>query len=502
MRQTLHIFKKDVRHLWFEIAVAITVVAAFTFTGARRALWLVHPATNRTAAWTLVMILLPLAWWTLIARVIHDEALPGDSQFWITRPYSWKSLLGAKALFILAFINIPMLLADGVIVRAYGLPLGIEMPGLLWSQVLIAIVFILPIAALSALTTGFVQLIFAVLTPCVITLGIAIVAPEVVLGGFFSGSDWVKTYYVFLLMSVAASGILVWQYSMRRTAAARSLALAAGILAVLGMTLIPWSAAFRIQSWFSKQRLDQSLVHVDFDSANRWLTRAVIVEGGGRVRVELPLTITGLPAGMIAKPEGFSVDLQAPDGAMWQADQLPLRIASKMGQKFSLEATVDSAFYRRVKDEPLKVRGSVYMTLFGNRQTVRVPFGDRSVPVPRVGVCSASGGANGQSYFLICSSAFRFPPVLFSYSFKQSAKEAVQDVWSSTEPRRPISYSPFPAELGISPVSQDFTFSTVAVPLSEARVDTVEPLAHIRRNLEINNLRLGDFEVRPAPVSP
>ena len=501
MRQALHIFKKDVRHLWFEIAVVITVVAAFTFTGARRAQWLADPVTNRIAAWTLVLILLPLAWWTLIARVVHDEVLPGDSQFWITRPYSWKSLLGAKGLFILAFINLPMLLADGVIVRAYGLPLGIEMPGLLWSQVLLTIAFILPIAALSALTTGFVQLIFAVLTPCVITLGVAIVAPEVVLGGFFSGSDWVKTYYVFLLMSVAASGILVWQYSMRRTAAARSLAVAAGILAVLGMTLIPWPAAFRIQSWLSKQRVDQSLVRVDFDSGNRWLTRAVI-EGGDRVRVELPLTITGLPAGMIAKPEGFSVDLQAPDGAMWQADQLPLRIASKMGQKFSLEATVDSAFYRRVKDEPLKVRGSVYMTLFGNRQTVRVPFGDRSVPVPRVGVCSASGGANGQRYFLICSSAFRFPPVLFSYSFKQSAKEAGQDVWSSTGPRRPISYSPFPAELGISPVSQDFTFSTVAVPLSEARVGTVEPLAHIRRNLEIDNLRLGDFEVRPAAVLP
>ncbi len=500
MRQALHIFKKDVRHLWFEIAVVITVVAAFTFTGARRALWLVDPATNRIAAWTLVMILLPLAWWTLIARVIHDEALPGDSQFWITRPYSWKSLLGAKALFILAFISLPMLLADGVIVRAYGLPLWAELPGLLWSQVLLAIVFVLPIAALSALTTGFVQLIFAILTPCVIALGVAIVAPEVVLGGFLGGSDWVKTYYVFLLISVAASGILVWQYSMRRTAAARSLAVAAGILAVLGMTLIPWSAAFRIQSWLSKQRVDQSLVRVDFDSGNRWLTRAVI-EGGDRVRVELPLNITGLPTGMIAKSEGFSVDLQAPDGAMWQADQLPLRIASKMGQKFSLEATVEGAFYRRVKGEPLKVRGSLYMTLLGNRQTVRVPFGDRSVHVLRVGVCSASGGANRQSHFLICSSAFRFPPVLVSYRFIESAKEAVQDVWSSTESRRAISYSPFPAELGISPVSQDFTFSTVPAPLSEARVDTVEPLAHIRRNFEIDNLRLGDFEVRPASVS-
>src|SRR6266513_4574279 len=308
MRQALHIFKKDVRHLWFEIAVAITVVGAFTFTGARRALWLVDPATNRTAAWTLAMILLPLAWWTLIARVIHDEALPGDSQFWITRPYSWKSLLGAKALFILAFISLPMLLADGVIVRAYGLPLWAELPGLLWSQVLLAIVFVLPIAALSALTTGFVQLIFAILTPCVIALGVAIVAPEVVLGGFLGGSDWVKTYYMFLVISVAASAILFWQYSVRRTAAARSLAVAAGILAVLGMTLIPWSAAFRIQSWLSKQRVDQSLVHVDFDSGNRWLIR-VVIEGGDRVRIELPLDITGLTPSMFARPEGFFVHL-------------------------------------------------------------------------------------------------------------------------------------------------------------------------------------------------
>jgi hypothetical protein len=501
MRQALHIFKKDVRHLWFEIAVAITVVGAFTFTGARRALWLVDPATNRTAAWTLVMILLPLAWWTLIARVLHDEALPGDTQFWITRPYSWKSLLGAKALFILAFINIPMLLADGVIVRAYGLPLGAEMRALLWSQVLIAIVFILPIAALSALTTGFVQLIFAILTPCVTALGVAILAPEVVLGGFWSGSGWVKTYYAYLVIAVAASAILVWQYSTRRTAAGRFLAVAAGILAVLGMTLIPWSIAFGLQSWLSKHRVDQSLVHVDFDSRNRWLTR-VLIEGGDRVRVELPFDITGLPPGMIPRPEGFSVHLQAPDGTIWQADQVLPWNAGKMGQKFSLEATVDGAFYRKVKDEPLKVRGSLYMTLFGNWQAVRIPFGDRSVPVPRVGVCSASGGAHRQSYFLICSSAFRFPPVLVSYSFIPSAKEAVQDVWSSTEPRRPISYSPFPAELGISPVSQDFTFATVQVPLAEARVDTVEPLAHIRRNFEIDNLRLGDFEVRPAPVSP
>jgi len=501
MRQALHIFKKDVRHLWLEIAVAITVVAAFGFTGARRASWLADPVTNRTAAWTMVLILLPLSWWTLIARVIHGETLPGDRQFWITRPYSWKSLLGAKALFILALINLPMFLADIAIVRAYGLhPLGAELPGLLWSQVLLTIVFVLPVAALSALTGGFVQLILAILAPCVIALAVAIVLPEVVLGGFWGGSEWIRAYYVFLVISLAAPVIVVWQYSTRRTAAARFLSVAAAMLAVLGIAPIPWSAAFKIQSWFSKRSVEQSLAHVDFDSSGRWLTRAVM-ERGDRVRVELPLNVTPLPPGMSAKPEGFSVQLEAPDGAKWHSDQVLVSDPRDMGQRFSLSATVDGAFYKKVKDQPIRVRGSVYLTIFGNRQTARVPLGDQLVPVPRVGVCTASGGGNRQSYFLGCSSAFRFPAVLVSYRLIQSTSEGNGDVWTSAEPR-PISYSPFPAEPGIIPVSQDFTFSIPRVPSSEARVDTVEPLAYIQRNFEIDNLRLGDFQRDATPLSP
>jgi hypothetical protein len=500
MRQALHILKKDMRHLWFEIAVSIFVVAAFTFTAARRAHWLQDPGTNRIGAWTLVLILLPLIWWTLIARVIHDEPIPGDNQFWITRPYSWKSLLVAKALFLFAFINLPMFLADIIILRAYGLhPLGTEFPGLLWSQVLLVTVCILPIAALSALTSGFVQLIFAVLTPCVIALGVAIVAPTAVIGGFLGGSEWVKTYYIFLIIAVGTAAILLWQYSTRRTAAARLLAIAAATLAVLGLALIPGPAVFKIQSWFSKQTVQQSVPHVEFDSTNKWLTRAVI-ERGNRVRVELPLNITALPPGTSAKPEGFSLQLQAPDGTTSRIDQVPLHYVSNMNQKFSLQFTLDESFYGKVKDAPLTIHGSLYLTLFGDRQSARIPFGDHLVTVPNVGVCSSSAASN-RSYFLMCTSAFRFPRLLVSYRFIQSSKDATQEASTSTQPR-PISYSPFPAEAGINPVSQDFTFSTAPAPLSEARVDTIEPLASIQRIFTINNLRLADYEVPPAPAQP
>ena len=107
--------------------------------------------------------LLPLAAWILIARVIHAEALPGDRQFWRTRPYEWKSLLGAKALFILAFVSVPVLLTDILILLVYGFPLLPNLSGLLWSQLLLTVSLALPAAALASITVGLAQLVLTIL---------------------------------------------------------------------------------------------------------------------------------------------------------------------------------------------------------------------------------------------------------------------------------------------------------------------------------------------------
>jgi hypothetical protein len=103
--------------------------------------------------------MVPVAWCALIARLIYAEPLAGDQQDWVTRPYAWRSLLAAKGLFIAVFINLPKLIADTIILRAWGFKIGPELGGLLWTQVLVTAVFVLPIAALSAVTTGFSQLL-------------------------------------------------------------------------------------------------------------------------------------------------------------------------------------------------------------------------------------------------------------------------------------------------------------------------------------------------------
>ena len=76
----------------YEIVATLALVATyvyFSLAGSR-----VFPTEPFTE------LLLPIAAWVLIARVIHAEALPGTQQFWLTRPYSRGSLLAARPCFL------------------------------------------------------------------------------------------------------------------------------------------------------------------------------------------------------------------------------------------------------------------------------------------------------------------------------------------------------------------------------------------------------------------
>ncbi len=497
MRQALHIFKKDVRQLWFEIAIVLIVTAAFAFIGARRGSWLDDPGANRSVAWSMVQLMLPLAWWILIARVMYGEILPGDRQFWITRPYRWTSLLGAKLLFIGVFVNLPLLAADVIIIQAYGFAPGAEIQGLAWKQILCTLVFLLPVAALCAITSGFFQLLSVAFVLLVGVLVWNVVIPGFMPPGASGGLlDWVTLYYVFLVAALAAFTILLWQYAKRNTWANRTVAVVAAILALAGGALIPWSSAFAIQSRLSKERVDSGSMRVVFDSDRKWLARARIDGDDGRVQLELPLRITGIPAGMEPKPIGLMMAIESPDGRVWQAPGRPWMQVSSEHELLSLQAGVDGGEYRRVKDKPVKIRGTLYFTLYGNRRTDRVPFKARQVGVAGLGLCSASRATRGQMYFLLCSSAFRSAPDLVSVHFVERGK-AYREV-SPYIPRNPPLYAPLPADLDISPVSQYFTYVTAPGELSDVVIDSLEPLGDVQREFELDGLRLGEFEVNPA----
>jgi hypothetical protein len=147
MQQALHIFRKDARYLRLEIALSVAL--AFLLPG----LW-------------------PVAAAFLIARLIHAEAIPGDNQFWITRPYRWTSLLAAKLLSILVFVNLPMFAGQFFKVLSAGFPLHSIWPGLAWSQILLFACLSIPIAAVAAITPGIVPFLFLELLAAVILVAL------------------------------------------------------------------------------------------------------------------------------------------------------------------------------------------------------------------------------------------------------------------------------------------------------------------------------------------
>src|SRR5580658_389901 len=116
MKLITHIFLKDVRHLWREIAVSLALVVTY---GRNVPYSWAHPGVAATGAAALVgaffdaefwarmlVVLVPVAWVFTVIRVIQSESLVGDRQFWVTRPYDWRQLLAAKLLFILVFVNL------------------------------------------------------------------------------------------------------------------------------------------------------------------------------------------------------------------------------------------------------------------------------------------------------------------------------------------------------------------------------------------------------------
>ncbi len=181
MKQILHIFVKDARHQWLEILISLAATLALVFTCSSR--WrtgaMSYPVLASFGHWgsasnlpDILVLIVPLSWWLLISPVIHEEKLVGDRQFWITRPYDWKKLLAAKVLFLIVFLYIPLLLAQGAMLARAGFSPFTSLRGLLYDSLGLTCALVLPLVALATVTKNFARMTLAVLGAfvCLITI--------------------------------------------------------------------------------------------------------------------------------------------------------------------------------------------------------------------------------------------------------------------------------------------------------------------------------------------
>jgi hypothetical protein len=215
MTQTLHIFRKDVRRFRFELCAVGALTGGFAWSHAAADMPGPPEFSRAVMLAYLTAPFLAVAWWFLVSQLIHEESLAGNRQFWITRPYSWRHLLAAKLLFVVVFVNVPLLAAQIAILAAAGYQPLAGLPRLLWMQLAVTMVLIAPAIALATVTRNLAQFVMSIL--CAVLA--AYVAAAAWQGGGIDifGAAWLNRAAAVLIACAGAALIVRCQYSRRLT---------------------------------------------------------------------------------------------------------------------------------------------------------------------------------------------------------------------------------------------------------------------------------------------
>jgi hypothetical protein len=474
--QALHIFRKDTRHLRWELLGLFLLLAVFVASGIQTWEGLQEAGGARPDSDGPFNVLLPIAWSLLIVRVVQTEALPGDRHFWLTRPYSRLGLVLAKGLFVLAFLNVPFLMAQAVIVSLDGLPLGANLGGLLWNQLLITLLLVLPIATLAALTRNLAQFFPVTL------LTAALIAAPISEYSELGDMEWIRSV-LGVTLGVAITAFILWrQYRLRRSANSAMLAAGMTLAAIIVYLSFPHSAAFAIQSRVIGQRDSRFALRLapapprkpDNKTPNRY-----------RQLVSLPLDVSGID------PHDLRVDssvltfktLSGITRRAWGHFNLT-------GSQLVYSASLDRDFFDAAKDSPIKLTADFYLTQYGNSRATTVPLDGTPVYLPSAGQCGILAGYSDRTF--LCRAAFAPPRPFLSDRVDRD------DSADFDEP-----YSPFPARPTVLPViartysltGEDNRTLAPAAPERPATLRVRTPVAYFRYNMESVNIKLGEYAV-------
>ncbi len=398
MKQILHIFVKDVRRFWIEIAILLALIA--TGLGLYAYIEALDPmlkfgrfgfnlANRLKPTLILFMVLVSIGWWLLISRVIHEERLAGDTQYWITRPYKWVKLLVAKLLFLAVFIYLPLLVAHCIILAVSGFSPLAYTPGVLYNLLLYTCL-LLPLTALATVTSNFARLTLTLLG-ALLAINLARVIPALVFGEF--DVHELHTRIGFILALVVSGAVILIQYACRKTRLSILLLIALPIL-FCGINFIdldrllmnhnyPSNAATPFQVSFTQDQGHSTYI---------WGNMNPMMDRAGQVLFILPMQVSGIPddAGIIS--DSHRIEMDAPDGSHWTSKwETGFNWKNFAGhRKDELQFMIPRTFYEKYKSAPLTLHVTMALTQMkvGRVTQIALPAPGHEFVVPGFGHCA------------------------------------------------------------------------------------------------------------------
>jgi hypothetical protein len=296
--------------------------------------------------------------------------------------------------------------------------------------------------------------------------------------GISVGGEWIGGSLVCLVLLSAALAIMILQYRARRTWVARAIFVAAVLFLLYGGRVLPRGTGLALQSPLLQSRIDTSSITAVFSPGNRPPTTESPAREGA-VRVSLPIRLSGVPSGTTAVVDVMWAELTPPDGK-------PLETSLSFGESLPdtvwHDALVERSVFERWKSTLLKLHLTIHLMVLGNPHTEHMPLAGGPYHVPGVGLCQFDP-RGAERAAVSCRAPFRQPAYVLAQFDKYD-----KDV---PKAQQQANYSPYPAEFGISPIS-DYSWS-VPTGATTLTFTTMKPLAHIRCELDIPKVQLAEF---------
>ena len=421
----------------------------------------------------ILSLLVPVSWWILITRLVQDESLAGDQQWWITKPYEWTSLLGAKLLFLLTFVLLPLFIAQCVLLAEGGFrPFG-YLPGVSFGLILLAGAIIVPLMAIAAITSSFGRMTLTLLGIFLAALVVEVLMAFVDQGSFSTPAGGIAAFVV--IVGATASAIVL-QYARRRVWVSRIVLLAGALVMAGGVSL--GSLPGMITNMYPRGSAPLQLA-LDTSSHTTSLTQYA---GKDRLGLSVPVTVSGIAEGTAVNLDADQLTVVAQDGRQWSSAWENLSGARYLSSsdREAFPIMVKKAFYEQEHTQPVTLHLRFAVTELKVDGETQMAMPGHEFVVPGFGICTPAGSE--QMGGMECRAPLHQPDTTFIH----------------------VQWSNAPCEAGIAEpgVAGEAWAGDVAPPPAEFGIDSVTQIPLALSN-NVRNAEKGPDQPRSlCPGSP
>jgi hypothetical protein len=443
-------------------------------------------------------------------------------QDWLVRPIRRWNLLLEKFLFVVLMVGGPIFVANLFQGLANGFSLQSSLLSATSHVTFLLFFLILPIFAFASVTRNMTEA-FIFGCGCTFIIGVFLTLAEYMNASVHgtlvtvthSGIGWIGEVFRFALVAIAAGIILKLQYFRRRTATARFLVIAFGLLILISLFL-PWKPAFAIEQRLSLKPAAGAVTVMRFDPVRgRFKSPSGLApspenvqrESGDNAEVFLPLQIVGVRNDAILLTDRAEVHVVGQDGRVLYHGTGDSLAVVREGPNPSeapvyQQIGVPMSVYLRAKDQVVRVRVDYSLTLFGLSSSYSLPALDGDERMPDWGWCQTKMNEAGTVVELHCMEPGKGP--ICGTAFLENASTGARNPARSScrSDYGPYRDQPLPDNLTRFGTNLPFRDSTglakfpvdgPQLPQSRVVIRVYEPEDHFTRRVDIPQIKLKEW---------